>query len=342
MNFNDLENRIKELEEKLLDKKLISNFSEYQRISKEYSDLKEEYNIRLKLIEIEKQINDNQKLLISESDLEMINLIKKEIEKLNKEKNYLIEQLEGSKEKVNKIILEIRAGAGGEEAALFANDLFNMYSKYAQRKGWDINILNLNKTSINGIKEVVTEIEGKGVYDALKYESGVHRVQRIPETEKSGRIHTSTATVAVLPEMKNIEIEINPSDLQIDKFRSSGPGGQNVNKVETAIRITHKPTGIVVVSQSERFQQRNREKAMEILKAKLYKMKRKEEESKVINERRKQIGTADRAEKIRTYNFPQSRITDHRINISWHNLEDVLGGDLDKMIEDLKENLSNK
>jgi len=231
------------------------------------------------------------------------------------------------------LILEIRAGAGGEEAAIFASDLFRMYSKFANLNNWKIRILDSNRTPIGGLKSITAEIDSADAYNKLKYESGVHRIQRIPKTEKNGRIHTSTATIAVLPCFKNIQININPSELKIDVTRSSGPGGQNVNKVETAVRLTHLPTGIVVLCQSERSQSQNKEKALEILKVKLYDLKHREQKEKITEERRQQIGGAERAEKIRTYNFPQNRVTDHRIGKNWHNLEEVMEGKLEPIIK---------
>lgn len=237
---------------------------------------------------------------------------------------------------INKVIMEIRAGTGGDEASLFAADLARMYKKYASSKGWKFNVLDFTPSELKGYKTLVIQIEGKGVYNALKWESGVHRVQRIPETEKSGRIHTSTASVVVLPEIPPHEIQINPNDLEISFFRSSGPGGQNVNKVETAVRIKHKPSGIVVSSQVERSQARNREKAMSILRAKLYEYGEEKKKKEVGAIRREQIGSAERAEKIRTYNFPQNRVTDHRINKKWQNLDKIIEGDLDPIISSLK------
>ena len=233
------------------------------------------------------------------------------------------------------IILEIRAGAGGDEASIFAADLLRMYSKYAQSQDWSFLVLDSHPSSLNGYKSVVAEIKGENAYENLKYESGVHRVQRIPVTEKSGRIHTSTASVAVLPKVAPVEVQINPNDIDFGTFRASVPCGQNVNKVETAVRLTHRPTGIVVECQSERSQARNKEKAMEILRAKIYHQQQEKQRSEMAQERREQIGTAMRAEKIRTYNFPQNRITDHRIGKSWHNLEDILEGKLDKLIKDM-------
>jgi len=238
------------------------------------------------------------------------------------------------------IIMEIRAGAGGEEAALFASDLFKMYSKYATLRDWKLKILDSHKTELGGVKQIIFALRGGGTFSEMKHEAGVHRVQRIPETEKSGRIHTSTATVAVLLKPKTTEINIRPDHLKIDCFRSSGPGGQNVNKRETAIRITHLPTGIIVSSQTERNQLQNKENALAILSAKLLEKKQKEEISKLGSERKAQIGFAQRAEKIRTYNFPQDRITDHRIKKRWHNIEDMMEGKLDKMIKTLQKHLN--
>lgn len=231
------------------------------------------------------------------------------------------------------IIMEIRAGAGGEEAALFAADLLRMYSRFAEKQGWTTSLIDSNSTGIGGYKEVIFEIRGEDVYDKLKYEGGVHRVQRIPTTEKSGRVHTSTASIAVLPEASETEIKINPSDLRIDVLRASGPGGQYVNKRESAVRITHLPTGLMVNCQEERTQQANKERALKVLRARLLAKKRTEELAQRGDERREQIGTAARSEKIRTYNFPQNRLTDHRIKKSWHNLDKIIEGDLKPIIK---------
>lgn len=238
--------------------------------------------------------------------------------------------------KINRIILEIRAGAGGDEAAIFAGNLARMYQKFSQKRGWKFEIVDFNQTSLEGYKTLIAEIDGENCYDDLKQESGVHRIQRIPKTEKAGRVHTSTASVAVMPIVEAKEVIINPADLEISFFRSSGPGGQNVNKVETAVRILHKPTGVVVASQAGRSQSANREAAMNILRAKIYEQQQIEEQIKTGALRREQIGTADRSEKIRTYNFPDDRITDHRINKKWHNIEKILEGDLDPIIKAFK------
>jgi peptide chain release factor 1 len=241
----------------------------------------------------------------------------------------------------NEVIIEIRAGTGGEEAALFAGTLFEMYKKYAALQGWQVSALDYSPTTLGGYKNMVFELSGRDVWRKMRYESGVHRVQRIPKTEKSGRVHTSTATVAVLPKAKETDIEIRSEDIEASFYRSGGPGGQNVNKVSTAVRILHKPSGLVVSSQEERSQARNKERALEILRTKLLDIKRRQEEGKITEERKRQIGSAERAEKIRTYNFPQDRITDHRIKKSWGNIEKILEGNLEPITEELNKQLRN-
>jgi peptide chain release factor 1 len=262
--------------------------------------------------------------------------LKEKEESLKKElENLLKKEKEGLD--FSSIIIEIRAGTGGEEACLFAADLYRMYSKFANSQGWKQKVLDSHPSELNGFKEIIFELSGDDVYEKMRNEAGVHRIQRIPETEKSGRVHTSTATVAILPKPKSTDIKIKPDDIKIDYFRSSGPGGQNVNKRETAVRITHIPTGIVVSSQTERNQLKNKENALSILAARLLEKKQEEEVSKIADKRKTQIGKAKRAEKIRTYNFPQNRITDHRIKKNFHNIEDIMEGNLESIIESLKD-----
>jgi len=286
-------------------------------------------DIEKELAEIKKKIETNQELLKDPGNQELFVLAEEELKDLQEKERDLQEQLN----KVNAIIIEIRAGAGGEEAALFAADLFRMYTKYAQNQAWPVKILNSQRTELGGIKEIIFEIKNDNAWPKMKYEGGVHRVQRIPETEKSGRIHTSTATVAVLLKPKKAQIKIDPKDLRIDVYKSSGAGGQYVNKRETAVRITHLPTGLVVTCQNERNLLQNKENALSVLEARLLEKKQREEDEKMSGKRKAQIGWAMRAEKIRTYNFPQDRITDHRIRKSWHNIEKIIDGDLEPIIK---------
>ena len=318
------------------------NINDYQRIaelSKEKSDLEDivektrEYRKALKSVEEAKQFlhaDDEELRVLAAEDIEKISPKLELLE--NNLKNLLIPR--DPRDKRN-VIMEIRAGTGGDEAGLFAADLFRMYTRYAENQGWSVEILSQNDTGIGGFKEVVSIIKGKGAYSRLKFESGVHRVQRIPETESSGRIHTSTVTVAVLAEAEDVDIDIPASDLKIDVYKSAGAGGQNVQKNATAIRITHEPTGLVVACQDERSQVQNRQRAMSILRARLYEREEQKRQSEEEATRRKQIGTGQRSEKIRTYNYPQSRVTDHRINVSSHNLPVVMEGNLDMFIEEL-------
>ncbi len=273
-------------------------------------------------------------------DEEMVTLVKQEIESLESQLDHLAQWLKLAllpKDASDKrdIIMEIRAGAGGDEAGLFAADLFRMYSRHAQSKGWEIDIINMNESGIGGLKEIIFEIKGKGAFSRLKYERGVHRVQRVPTTESSGRIHTSTATVAVLPQADEVEVSINADDLKIDIFHSGGAGGQNVNKVATAVRITHLPTGTVTICQDERSQLRNKTKAMSVLRARLLDLEQRKQEAAITKQRRSEVGTGDRAEKIRTYNFSQDRVSDHRIGLTLHNLPRILEGELDELIDAL-------
>jgi peptide chain release factor 1 len=282
-------------------------------------------------------------MLKGELDEEMVALVRQEMESLESKLDHLLQGLKFAllpkdANDERDVIVEIRAGAGGDEAGLFAADLFRMYSRYAQSKGWGVDIINLSEGGIGSFKEVVFEITGKGAFSRLKYERGVHRVQRVPVTESSGRIHTSTATVAVLPEADEVEVSVNPDDLKVDIFHSRGAGGQNVNKVATAVRITHLPTGMVATCQDERSQLRNKMKAMAVLRARLLDVEQRKKEEEVTRQRRSQVGTGERAEKIRTYNFPQDRISDHRIGLTLHNLPRILEGELDELIDALAAN----
>jgi len=342
MKLEKLEKEKEELFKKLSDPGFLSNRKNFEEASRQLKKIEEEINFLRTLAKIEKKIKEAEEILAEATDDELLSLAEEDIKKNKKLKESLLSKLEAKKlensntTKIEGIIIEIRAGTGGGEAALFAQDLFRMYNRYADNKGWPIKIINMNKTALDGIKEGVMEINNKEAFENLKYEAGVHRVQRIPLTEKSGRIHTSTATVAVLPQIKNIQIEIKPEDIEESFFRSSGPGGQNVQKVESAVRLVHKPSGLTVVCQSGRKQKENREKALELLKNKVLIKRQEETVGKEEKERRDQIGHAERSEKIRTYNFPQDRITDHRIKKSWHNIEQVLDGSLDAIIEDIK------
>jgi len=287
-----------------------------------------------------KSLTDTQAMLSDRLDAEMLAMVKQEVadleakrDRLQKAIKYALLPKDPNDER--DIILEIRAGTGGDEAAIFAADLFRMYSRYAQARRWDVDIIDSSESGGGGLKEVVAEVRGKGAFSRFKYERGVHRVQRVPTTEASGRIHTSTATVAVLPEAEDVEVDINPADLRVDIFHSGGAGGQNVNKVATAVRLTHLPTGMVVVCQDERSQLRNRQKAMAVLKARLLEMERSKQEEEMTSLRRSQVGTGERAEKIRTYNFPQDRLTDHRIGLTLHNLPKIMTGEIDPLIDAL-------
>jgi peptide chain release factor 1 len=344
--LNSIKKRYEELERLLVDLKVISDKALYQKYAKELSGIQPVINKYKECEKICQDIEDMEKLLKKKEDTEeFLQLIKEELSNLNKKKveskNQLDELLLGEDGEASKdIIVEIRAGTGGSEASLFVADLYRMYTKYANRHNWKVEIMNAHHTQVGGLKEVIFSIKGKDVYKKFRYESGVHRVQRIPITEASGRIHTSAATVAVLPEPKETELTVNPKDLKIDVFRSSGPGGQSVNTADSAVRITHIPTSMVVTCQDERSQLKNKIKAMRVLRARLLDKIRQEKEAKVSQERRLQIGTGDRSEKIRTYNFPDRRITDHRIGLTLHKLEDILEGNLDDLITALISALS--
>jgi len=336
-----LKKRYEELTNLLSQPEIVSNFETYKALSKEHHELYEIVELYNKYLETLKTLNETKTFQREINDPELKELAQEEINSLQENLKELEEQLKEAlipkdPNDAKNAIVEIRAGTGGEEAALFAADLFRMYSRYAEKKGWKVEVVDFNETGLGGFKEIIFYVTGNNVYGTLKYESGVHRVQRVPITESSGRIHTSAASVVVLPEVEDIEIEINPDDLKIEFYRAGGHGGQNVNKVETAVRITHIPTGIVVQCQDERSQFKNREKAMKILRSRLYDKMLMEKEAELVAHRRSLVKTGDRSEKIRTYNFPQNRVTDHRINLTLYNLQDILDGELDPLIEALK------
>lgn len=333
--LEEVEKKYEEIERILSDPGI--NPSEIHRYSKERSEISEVVEIWREYKKNLREIEDNRVLI---EDKELGELARAEIAALEGKRLELEERLRMAllpkdPNDTKNVILEIRAGTGGEEAALFAGDLFRMYTRYAERKGWRVEIMSISETGIGGLKEVIASIEGKNVYSRLKHESGVHRVQRIPATEAGGRIHTSTATVAVLAEPDEVEVTLDERDLRIDTFRASGAGGQHVNKTDSAIRITHLPTGIVVQCQDERSQHKNRAKAMRMLRARLYELEEQKRLREISTTRRDLVGTGERSEKIRTYNFPQSRVTDHRIGLTLHRLEAILDGDLDELIETL-------
>ncbi len=338
-----IEKRYQEIEQQIARPETASNPKQLQKLAQERASIESVVTKYREYKATSKTLEETKEMLNGELDEEMKTLVKQEIENLETQLEGLLQELKlallpKDDNDERDIITEIRAGAGGNEAGLFAADLFRMYSRYAQSKGWEVDIINVSESGIGGFKEIIFEIKGRGAFSRLKYERGVHRVQRVPVTESSGRIHTSTATVAVLPEADEVEVGINPDDLRIDIYHSGGAGGQNVNKVATAVRITHLPTGIVTVCQDERSQLRNKTKAMAVLRARLLDMERRKQEEEVVKQRRSQVGTGERAEKIRTYNFPQDRITDHRIGLSLRNLPRVLEGDLDQLIDALATN----
>lgn len=338
--LEQLKQRYDELSAKLNEPDIMNDRDQWKKIIKEHSnlsDIVEKYEEYKTVLD---NINESKLILEESSDEELRMLAKEELkensdslEKIENEIKILLLPKDPNDQK--NVIVEIRGGAGGDEAALFAGDLFRMYSHYAESRNWKTEILNMNESDIGGFKEIVFMINGKGAYSRLKYESGVHRVQRVPETESSGRIHTSTVTVAILPEAEDVDVDINQNDLRIDVFRSSGNGGQSVNTTDSAVRVTHIPTGIVISCQDEKSQLKNKDKALKILRAKLYELELERQQKELSQTRKSQVGTGDRSERIRTYNFPQGRVTDHRINLTLYRLDSILNGDLDEIIDAL-------
>ena len=335
--LEDVEKRYEELNKLISDPEIIANQNEWKKLMKEHSSIEDVVNKFREYKSVQKNIEDAKEMM---SDPELKDLAEEEM-LTNKEKLPILEEelkillIPKDPNDDNNVICEIRSGAGGEEAALFAGTLFRMYSMYAERKHFKIEILNSNETELGGFKEISFMITGKGAYSRFKFESGVHRVQRVPDTESSGRIHTSTATVAVLPEVEDVEVDINPADIKMEVFRASGAGGQHINKTSSAVRLIHEPTGIVAECQTERSQVQNREYAMRLLRSRIYQIEKEKQEKELASERKSQVGSGDRSEKIRTYNYPQGRITDHRIGLSIYQFENFLNGDLDEMIDNL-------
>ncbi len=335
--YNDILNQLGNPE-------LISDWKKFEEFSRRKKKLEDIIERKEKIAEIEREIKENKDIIISGEE-ELLSLAENEITLLEEKKEKIERELKEEAEEENSsflhnsIIVEIRAGTGGDEAALFAGDLFRLYQKYSAKKGWAFKLIDSSTTDSGGVKEITFQIDGEKAYFYMNIEGGVHRVQRIPDTEKSGRIHTSTATIAIIPKIKKETLQIRSDELKIDFYRASGAGGQNVNKRETAVRITHIPTGLIASSQTERNQLQNKENAMSVLMAKISEAKRKDEEDKLSSERREQIGSGMRVEKIKTYNFPQDRLTDHRIKKSWHNLDKIMDGEIDDIINETIENL---
>jgi peptide chain release factor 1 len=338
--LQEIQQRFEEISDELANPDVVTNQEKYRKLTKEHKDLTPIVEKSKEYLQLVKRISEDVEILNS-SDEELKELVSEEIEDLRAREERLQEELKvmlipkDPNDNKNAIV-EIRAGTGGDEAAIFAGDLYRMYVKYAERKNWKVEELSGSMIGIGGFKEVIFSLSGHNVYGTMKFESGVHRVQRVPLTETSGRIHTSAATVAVLPEAEDVDVEIDPGDLRIDTYRASGAGGQHVNKVESAIRITHLPSGLVVTCQDEKSQHKNKAKALKILRSRLLALKQAEHEAEIAAQRRSMVSTGDRSAKIKTYNFPQGRVTDHRINLTLYKLEDVMQGDLDELIEAVK------
>ena len=337
--LNEVENRFEELSQLLGDPAIIADQQVFQKYAREHSDISPVVDAYRKFKEVERELEDNREL-VSDPDPEMREMAKDEVRRLTQEKESLEKELQillvpKDPRDDKNVIMEVRAGTGGEEAALFAADLFRAYSRYAESKGWRIELIDESLADAGGFKEVIVSISGNKVFSRMKYESGVHRVQRVPKTEAQGRIHTSAVTVAILPEADEVDIDINPGELKIDVFRSSGPGGQSVNTTDSAIRITHIPTGIVASCQDQKSQHKNKAKALTVLMSRLLAKKVEEHDAEISKDRKSQVGSGDRSEKIRTYNFPQSRVTDHRIGLTLHKLDQVMEGGFDEILDAL-------
>ncbi|MFQ6002767.1 MAG: peptide chain release factor 1 [Candidatus Zixiibacteriota bacterium] len=336
-----IEEKHKGLTHLLSDPSVLSDRNRYKKIAKEHNDLAEIVDLSTKYKKVLDSIEEDEKLSKESKDKDLVELAKSELEELYSQKKMYEDKLKilllpKDPNDSRNTIVEIRAGTGGEEAALFAADLYKMYLKHAEKQGWKVEPMNSNPTGMGGFKEIIFLVEGEDVYGMLKYESGVHRVQRVPVTEASGRIHTSAASVAVLPEAEEVEVQIDPEDLKIDVFRSSGPGGQSVNTTDSAVRITHLPTNTVVTCQDEKSQLKNKNKAMKVLRARLFDKAQREQSQKIAQQRKSMVGSGDRSEKIRTYNFPQGRVTDHRIGLTLYKLDNILAGEIDEFVEALK------
>jgi len=338
--LQEMEERIGRIEADMASPDVISRMEEYKKLAREHAELRDVVALFREWKKVKEELDKTNELVLKETDPEMRELAREEADRLRQEDERLQALLKEmllpkDGEEGKSTFLEIRAGTGGEEAALFARDLFTMYMKYAEKMRWKTEVLSMSLSDMGGFKEVIMAVEATGAFQRLKYESGVHRVQRVPETESQGRIHTSAVTVAVLPEPEEVELKISPEDLRIDVYRSSGPGGQHVNTTDSAVRITHVPTGLVVTCQDEKSQHKNKAKALRVLRARLKERMEEEQEQEVSDERRKQVGTGDRSERIRTYNFPQGRVTDHRIGLTLYKLEDVLAGNIDPLLDPL-------
>jgi peptide chain release factor 1 len=338
--LENLEKQYQDIELRLADPEVIRAQDVYQKLMKEHAELAPIIQAFRRYTHLEKELADSQSLLKDESDEDLKAMAREEVQSLKEQIGQVEEDLRvllipKDPNDDKNVLLEIRAGTGGEEAALFAANLYRMYTRLAERRGWKLEVMSHSATGLGGLKELIALISGDRVYSQLKFESGTHRVQRVPETESQGRIHTSAVTVAVLPEAEDVDVQISPEELRIDVFRSSGPGGQSVNTTDSAVRITHLPTGLVVTCQDEKSQHKNKAKALKVLQARLLDLKQQEQHRQIAQERKTQVGTGDRSERIRTYNFPQGRITDHRIGLTLYRLESVLDGELDELINGL-------